>query len=187
GGSLSTWARSPRSGQETQWLPRKSVRSSPRRSRWWSIATSPSSFPMTAVSPIAGFPSSACSSVVFPLPRKPVRSVTGVFSAKRSDELGVERVERPPGELRRLRPQHAEVVDDRRVPLAVAQHVHAPRPVAELEPVVVEHPVQEPDAEHAPAPPSGLLGPVVVQQHTTERTHLGSLYLRLGRCWNGQG
>src|SRR5437763_1441 len=185
--SRSSSARSPRSEQQTQPLPSTTVRSSTRRSRWWSIATSPSSFTITAVSPICGWESSRASSVVLPLPRKPVRRVTGVFSAKAADELRIERIERPPGELRSLCPEHAEVVDDRGVPLAVSQDVDAAGPVAELEAVVAEHPVHEPDAEDASAPPTVLLGPVVVEQHTTERTHLVSLSTCDWGGWNGQG
>ena len=75
--SRSSSARSPRSVQQTQPLASSTVRSSTRRSRWWSMPTSPSSFTITAVSPMSGWASRRESSVVLPLPRNPVTSVTG--------------------------------------------------------------------------------------------------------------
>ena len=48
--SSSSSPRSPRIVQQTQPLPSRTVRSSTRRSRWWSIPTSPSSLTITAVS-----------------------------------------------------------------------------------------------------------------------------------------
>ena len=76
-----------------------------------------------------------------------------------------------PASIAACGPEDAEVVDHGCAPLAVAQNVDAPRPVVELEAEVVEHAVHEPDAERPAAPPALLLGPVVVQQDTAERTH----------------
>ena len=66
--------RSPRSVQQTQPLRRTTVRSSTCRTRWWSIAISPSSLTSTPFPPCPGGASSAEISVVLPLPRKPVTS-----------------------------------------------------------------------------------------------------------------
>ncbi len=113
--SRSSSARSPRREQQTQPLFSSTVRSSTRRSRWWSIATSPSSLTITAVSPIPGCASRRESSVVFPLPRKPVRSATGrPLSARARTSPGSQRVERRAGQPLRLHPERAEVRDDRR-------------------------------------------------------------------------
>ena len=61
-------------------------------------------------------------------------SATGVFTAKRARaSVGIERVERPPGQLLGLDPERAEVVDDGRAALAVAQDVDAAAPVVEPE------------------------------------------------------
>src|SRR2546421_9043030 len=171
--SRSSSARSPRKEQQTQPFPRTTVRSSTRRNRWWSSATSPSSLTITAVSPISGWGSKRERSVVFALPRKPVSSATGVYelSGKGAEEIGVERVERPPGERSRLRPEDAEVVDDHSTTLGVAKDVDAAGPIVEGQPEVLEHAVYEPDAQRTTAPAPVLLGPVVAEQDTTERTH----------------
>src|SRR5262249_39047636 len=164
-------ARSARSEQQTQPLPSTTVCSLTRRSRWWSIATSPSSLTITAVSPIPGWSSSRERSVVLPLPRKPVRTATGIGSAKCPDQLGVQRVERTAGEERRRRPDAAQVADDRAPALAVAEHVGAPGPVVEVKPVVVEDAIDQPDPEDPLTPAGVLLGPVVAHQSPAERAH----------------
>src|SRR4051812_8465656 len=111
--------------------------------------------------------------VVLPLPRKPVSSVTGSGppSGKRRQQLRVERVERAACQLRRRRPQGAEVGDDLAAALAVAQDVGAAGPVVEAEAEVGEHAVDEPHAlDPAPAP-AALLGPVVAEEHAAEGAH----------------
>ena len=90
-------------------------------------------------------------------------SATGIRSAKRANEVGVERVERPAGEPFGLRPEHSEVLDDDGSAFAVAQHVDASTPVVEVQPEVVEDAVDETDAKRAPAPAAFALGPVVFQ------------------------
>ena len=91
--------------QQTQPLASRTVRSSTRRRRWWSMPTSPSSFTITAVSPSSGPREQREMSVVLPLPRKPVTRTTGVFTVERRHECRIERVERPPGEALGLDPE----------------------------------------------------------------------------------
>src|SRR5581483_1440331 len=146
--SRNSSARSPRSVQQTQPELSSTVRSSTRRSRWWSMPTSPSSFTITAVSPMSGWARSREISVVFPDPRKPVTSVTGVLG-KGGQQPRVERVERPAGELLRFGPEHSDVRDDGRPPLAVAQGVNASGPVRKGQAVVGKHAVEQHDAEPA--------------------------------------
>src|SRR5581483_6302742 len=175
--SRSSSARSPRSEQHTQPFLSSTVRSSTRRSRWWSMPTSPSSFTITAVSPSAGCSSSREISVVLPLPRKPVTTTTGSFDAsgKRAHELGVERIERPACEPLGLHPQRPEVRDDGRPALQVAQQVDPAAPVVETQPELAEHPVHEPDAEDAGAPAAARLGPVLARERSTEGAHCRSV------------
>src|SRR2546421_421897 len=124
---------------------------------------SPISFTITAVSPMAGWPSRLAISVVLPLPRKPVTSATGSLpsAAKCVHETGVERVKGSAGEALRLHPQHAEVVDDGRAALAVAQDVDSPSPVVEPQTEVIEHAVRELHPEDPRPAPAVLLGPVL--------------------------
>src|SRR5207249_3681168 len=104
-------------------------------------------------------------------PRNPVTIATGSLSAKRAHELRVERVERPAKQPLRLAPDCAEVVDDDRASGPVAEHVDPPAPVAERQPEVREHAVQERDPEE-PRPPAAIaLGPVVAEQDAAEGTH----------------
>src|ERR687886_1657502 len=106
------------------------------------MATSPSSLTSTAVSPIAGWASSAEIRVVLPLPRKPVTRTTGSRSsiaAQRGDERRVERVERAAGEALGLAPERRQVVDDLGAALGVVQHVRGPAPVAEGHAEAREH------------------------------------------------
>ena len=96
---------------------------------------SPSSLTITAVSPIEGCSRRLESKVVLPLPRKPVRTATGArrsISARAPHEPGVQRIERASGQPLGRLPERAEVADDLRPALAVAQHVDAAAPVAEL-------------------------------------------------------
>src|SRR5438067_8840207 len=132
---------------------------------------SPSSLTITAVSPMSGWRSRCEISVVLPLPRKPVTTVSGVLSAKRPDQLGIERVERPAGEPLGLLPEHPQVGDDRSASLCVAEHVRPAAPVVEPQPEVLEHAVQQHDAEDAAPPAALLLGPVVAEQDAAERAH----------------
>ncbi len=95
---------------------------------------SPSSFTITAVSPIAGCSSNLEISVVLPLPRKPVTRATGSLAsgANGVDERWVERVEPAPGEALGLDPQCAEVGDDGSAALAVAEDVDSASPVVQV-------------------------------------------------------
>ncbi len=90
-------------------------------------------------------------------------SATGIRSAKRANEVGVERIERPAGEPFCLRPEHSEVLDDDGSALAVSQHVDASAPIVEVQPEVVEDAVDETDAQRAPSAAAVALGPVVFQ------------------------
>src|SRR5919108_4945137 len=104
---------------------------------------------MTAVSPSSGCRSRREISVVLPLPRKPVTRTTGSLSAERTDDPGVERVERAAGQPLGLQPQRAEVLDHGRPALAVPQDVHATAPVVQPEPEAREDAVDERDPEDA--------------------------------------
>src|SRR5258705_13818584 len=139
---------------------------------------SPISFTITAVSPMAGWPSRLEISVVLPLPRTPVTSATGSLppsAGKRADQSGVERVERPAREALRLHPQHAEVVDDDRPALAVAQDVEPAAPVVEPETEVIEHLVRERHAKDPRPAPALLLSPVLIEEHSAESAHVVAL------------
>src|SRR5580765_4957892 len=96
---------------------------------------------------MAGWPSNCEISVVFPLPRNPVTSATGVLPSKARKQRRLERVERAPGQLLRLGPDRAEVADDGRAALGVAQDVHAAPPVVEPQAEMAEHPIEQRDAE----------------------------------------
>ena len=79
--SASVSTSSPRTVQHRQpsesWMMPSEACSTSR----WSIATSPNSLMMTAVSGSAGSLSSRLSSVVLPAPRKPVSTETGIAEA----------------------------------------------------------------------------------------------------------
>src|SRR5262245_53028138 len=109
-------------------------------------------------------------------PAKPAPPLSGRLrraygSCERRQQLGVERIELPPGEPLGLDPDRAEVLDDGGAPFAVAQHPDTAAPVVQSEPVDLEHAVQQPPAEDPPASPALLLGPVAVHQHTAEDAH----------------
>src|SRR4051812_39633898 len=146
-------------------LPSTTVRSSTWRTRWWSIATSPSSLTSTTVSPMAGCASRAEISVVLPLPRKPVTRTTGsrsAIAAQGGDEGRVERVERAAGEPFGLGPQGREVVDDLGAALAVVQDVRRPAPVAKRHAEAGQDAPDDPRPQDAPAPRAALgVGPVL--------------------------
>src|SRR2546421_1990747 len=138
---------------------------------------SPISFTITAVSPIAGWPSRLAISVVLPLPRKPVTSATGSLpsAAKGVHETWVERVERAAGEALCLHPEHAQVVDDGRPALAVVQDVDSAAPVVEPQAEVIEHPVRELHPEDPRPAPAVLLGPVLIEEYAAESAHVVAL------------
>ena len=138
---------------------------------------SPSSFTITAVSPMPGWPRRLAISVVLPLPRKPVTSATGSLpsAAKGVHEAGVERVEGSAGEALRLDPQHAKVVDDGRPALAVPQDVDSASPVVEPQTEVIEHPVRELHPEDARPAAAVLLGPVLFEKRIAESAHVVAL------------
>ncbi len=69
--------RSPRTLQQTQPLSSKTISSSLASTSRWSSPTSPNSLTITAVRASAGSRSRFASSVVLPLPRKPVITETG--------------------------------------------------------------------------------------------------------------
>ena len=181
--SRSSSARSPRSVQQTQPERRSTVRSSTRRSRWWSMPTSPSSLTMTAVSPMSGWPSSLEMSVVLPLPRKPVTRVDGRLRQGSAQEVGIERVERPSRELLGLAPDRAQVLDHGGPARPVAEDVHAARPLVEPE-AEVGRARGSGAAAGGPSPPvTRLLGPALVEQDAAEAAHLWSgFYQRTRRC-----
>src|SRR5918997_4648457 len=174
--SSSASTRSSRVVQQTHPLPSSTARSSTRLSRWWSSPTSPNSLTSTAVLDIEGSVRTLPSSVVLPLPRKPVTTVTGrvarppatglpapsrggrALVCQRLPQGRVERVERPAREPFCGGPERAEVLDELRAPLAVAQHVLAAVPVLELQAVVAQDPVGKYDPVGPLAPPVTLKG-----------------------------
>ena len=98
------------------------------------------------------------SRVVLPLPRKPVTIVTGLFAVLASPRQhlvqgGVERIERPAGELLRRGPQVPEVLHELGAALAVAHEVLTPAPVPDPETVVAQYLVYEGSTMH-PVPHS---------------------------------
>ena len=66
--------------QQRQPLESRTVLSSTVSTSWWSMPTSPNSLMSTAASPSEGCFKSWLSSVVLPLPRKPVSTMIGVSS-----------------------------------------------------------------------------------------------------------
>ena len=177
--------------QQTQPEAITTVRSSMRESRWWSRAISPSSLTSTAVSPSAGSVSSSRSSVVLPLPRKPVISVIGVpgahFSRPRpnaragsasSGSSGL------PGEPLGLGEERGEIGAQHGLARARAQHVGRALPLLNRQRQRPQDAVQQLDAPQAvahPGPPrvglragAGRLGPVPGRvQRSAERAHEG--------------
>src|SRR5215210_2745159 len=147
--SRSASTRSSRVVQHTHPLSRRTVFSSARLRRWWSSPTLPNSLTITAVFSRDGAESTLESSVVLPLPRKPVMIVTGFFVAlasvhrriteERRVQGGVERVERSSGKLPGFEPQGAEVLHQRGASLAVAQDVLPAGPVLDPEAVEAQH------------------------------------------------
>ena len=180
--------------QQTQPLSSSTVRSSTRRSRWWSIPISPSSFTITAVSPMPGWPSRREISVVLPLPRKPVTSATGSLAvscqALRRGRGRAGRAARPASRSASAQ-SDAEVVDDGRPALAVAQDVDASAPVVERAARSARAPGSASATRKTRArAPAILLGPVLVQEHTAESAHVVALYHQQSshrRRRNGQG
>ena len=83
--SRSALSRSERSVQQTQPLCSTTISPSIASTSRWSSPTAPNSLTITAVSPSSGCFSRWFSSVVLPLPRKPVSTVTGTRSAERSN------------------------------------------------------------------------------------------------------
>src|SRR5215213_5972751 len=117
------------------------------------------------------------SSVVLPLPRKPVTIVTGRvlrppatdLPALRSDERrlfaqrlpyqgGLQGIQGPAHEPLRSGPERTEVLDELRPSLAVAQEVLAPAPVVELEAVVAQDLVRQGNPVGPVAAPVSLEG-----------------------------
>ena len=121
-------------------------------------------------------------SVVFPLPRNPVTRVTGVLD-KGDEEVGIERIERPPRQPLGLEPDRAQVFDHRRSSCPVAEDVDAAGPLVEPEAEVGQHAIQEPQTECPSAPVTPLLGPAFVEENAAEAAHLWSgFYQRTRRC-----
>src|SRR5205085_2996796 len=102
----------------------------------------------------------------------------GSRSCQRCQELRVQRIELPARKPLRLRPQRAQVRDDRRAAFAVAQHVDAAAPVVQAQAEVVEHPVEQRDPQSAAATAASLLRPVLRQQHSTKPAHGLAFYHR---------
>src|SRR5262245_25270168 len=96
---------------------------------------------------------SPLSSVVLPLPRNPVTRLTGsmasnISPAERRDQLGIEGIERFPGDPLRCRPQSAKMSDERRLARGAREQEPA-RPIGQLEAIVSQYPVGEPGAKLA--------------------------------------
>src|SRR5207253_3397146 len=79
--SVSVLAMSPRTVQQRQPLFSKTTSSVALSTRRWSRPISPNSLTMTAVAAMPGCFSTWLSSVVLPLPRNPVSTVTGIREA----------------------------------------------------------------------------------------------------------
>src|SRR2546421_12620119 len=111
--------------------------------------------------------------VVLPLPRKPVTRSTGSLpsAAKRPHQPGVEWVERPPREERRLGPERPEVLDDDGASLAIPQDVDSASPVVEPQTERAEHPVHQWHSKDTRPAAAALLGPVVARPPVTEAAH----------------
>ena len=69
----------------------------------------------------------------------------------------------------------AEVGDDGRAALAVAQDVDSSSPVVEAQTEVIEHPIGELHPEDARPAAAVLLGPVLLQKEPAESTHVVAL------------
>src|SRR5438067_1454933 len=115
--------------------------------------------------------------VVLPLPRKPVTRSTGSLpsAAKRPHQPGVEWVERPPREARRLGPERPEVLDDDGAALAIPKDVDSTSPVVEPQPEMAEHLVHQLHPKDTRPAAAVLLGPVLARQHVTEGAHSRSV------------
>src|SRR5215211_7159234 len=155
--------------QQTQPLPSRTVRSSTRRRRWWSSPTSPNSLTRTAVLAIDGSVSTLPRSVVLPLPRKPVTTVTGrlvllpstslpvVHRGQRLPQGGIQGVQRSACQLRRPGPEGAKMLDELRAPFAIAEHVFAPAPILDPQTVMAQYLVRQDHPVSAVAAPVALV------------------------------
>src|SRR5579883_488295 len=148
---FSAFWRSPRTAQQTQPFPSSKVLSATSCNRWWSSPISPNSLTRTAVSERQGSRSNLRSRVVLPLPRKPVTILIGVRAAysaispllQGGEELVLERIADPSAQALRLRPELAEIVDDRRAAGMARQHIGISRPVGQAQPVMPQDRVEE--------------------------------------------
>ena len=170
--SRSSSDRSPRSEQQTQPLASRTVRSSTRRSRWWSIPTSPSSFTITAVSPSSGCCSSRATSVVLPLPRNPVTRTTGVFTlrAPRAGRGRAGRAARPRGAPPPTRARRGRRRPPSR-PCGRAGRTSRPHQSSTEQAEVLEHRSERCGSEHPAAGAVAGLRPVLLGDHPAEGTH----------------
>src|SRR5262249_17389343 len=109
-------------------------------------------------------------------------SVTGVL-AKGGQQPGIQRVERPPGELLGLGPERADVGHDGGASLAVAECVDAAGPVRERQAIVLEHPVEEHDPEPAWGAHASSLPPVSPHQDTAQAAHVQSPVPETAHAW----
>jgi len=71
-----------RTAQQTQPLPSSTVSSALSRTSASSMPTAPNSLMMTAVPCPSGDARNRCSSVVLPLPRNPLTTVTGILAPR---------------------------------------------------------------------------------------------------------
>ena len=137
--------------------------------------TSPSSLTITAVSPISGWASSRESSVVLPLPRKPVSRMTRRLHDSAATSSGSSGSSGRPASRSASTQTAPRLSTTARPPLAVAQHPDPAAPVVEPEPVDGEHAVEQAPAEDPAAAAALLLGPVVVQKDAAEDAHRASV------------
>src|SRR5579883_297597 len=114
----------------------------------------------TAASLNSGAVNRRCSSVVLPLPRKPVITLTGrrsalsvMISFERADERRIERVEHAPRHACGRGPESGEIIDDLRAAGAVAQQERAALPIVEAQRKRTQHVIDEPHAVE-PLPPA---------------------------------
>src|SRR5215472_4830051 len=129
-----------------------------------------------------------CSNVVLPLPRKPVRRLTGMRSEtlnlfppssplKRVNERAVERIARPAEQTFGSWPQGRDIVDNLGRSRGCAQNILATLPVGERESIVPQHAVGKlnaPQARLAHGDPldARRIGPVdLTFEQTTQCTH----------------
>jgi hypothetical protein len=70
--------------------------------------------------------------------------------------LRIERIEPPPSELLRCRPEVPEILDDDCTPFPIAQHIAAALPIIEAQPIVAEDLVQHPRPMVAVMTPSAF-------------------------------